>query len=232
MEDIMMEPKKKFSDDAFMPKGKKRLKKNMMLLGTVALIIVIVGLFLFAFMWGKKSVTGSVISEAARTSTGTAQKAATVELSSSDVVQKIILLRQYSNSRDLVNTAESVSGINKQIESVDIAELRAAWRNIVDCVFDKCADNAYVNMIDALSMMQIENQRNGAIHSVVETFKLWTGKNQLYFSDSLSQTNKLLIQLDNKDVNKAWQELVKCNGQCEGFSDLTISLIQEINQAK
>jgi hypothetical protein len=249
MERIMMDPapkgKARYSDD-FVPKSKRRFfsTRNIVVMTVAACLILVIGLLSYASLAGRKSFVGQTVLDVveqkgqATAGTGgaegagsTSQLNAEARVNSTGIINNIIMLRQYSNANDLVMTAEGVSKINKEIESFDIAELRSAWRNVIDCVYEKCADGSYLNMIDAVAMMEIDNRNNAAIHSLVETCKLWNGKNQLYFSDSLSETNKLLKELNNKKVDSEWKSLVSCNGQCPEFSDLSVELILAINGA-
>ncbi|MFH0978127.1 MAG: hypothetical protein V1837_02375 [Candidatus Woesearchaeota archaeon] len=201
---------------------------------TLAILIIAV-LAALSFVYFKQGgkITGNVIQE---TKTATVQntqaQVAEKHLAEpSELIAYILDLRDYSNSGDIVKIADSVSWLNQEVENYDAAEIKVGWQAIVGCAYQKCSDADYLSMIDAISIKQIAKNNNGLIHSLIETFNLWNGKNQVYFSDSLSTTNALITGLKNASVTAAWNNLVTCNGICETFSSQTLGLIKLINSA-
>lgn len=219
---------------------KPKKSSGMKTFWIVLLILVIAGALAFFYFKGGFGPTGGAVAETSKqpVSKAAGAGAATTPVlekhlaESTDVIENTLLLRQYSNEAATVKTAETVSWLNKEVENYDVAELRVAWQTIVGCVYQKCADNVYFSMIDAISMKLIARNNNEVIHSLIETFNLWNGKNQIYFSDSLAKTNSLIVSLKNQAVNNAWDDLVRCNGQCTEFSSKTLGLIKLINEAK
>ena len=145
------------------------------------------------------------------------------------LIQKIIDLRKLSKENNLVEIANKVTDINKEIESIKNPSINTNWQVIVGCVYETCSDAKFLALIDAASINDLKGT-NEVIHSIVETYNFWDGRNIIYFSQSLSNTNNLIEELNDKKISNSWDEVVKCNSKCDDFTDKIFNLIELINK--
>ena len=165
--------------------------------------------------------SGDVISSAA-------VSALPLKIDSKGTIKQIIALRKQSSSKDIVKIAESISLLNEKIRKTGNTASISAWQETTACVYDSCADYVYIKLMDAVAAADLNDKTNKVIHSAVETYMLWDGKNVIYFSESLDKTNKLIRDLNQPSINIIWDDIVQCNGKCASFSDKTITLIERI----
>jgi hypothetical protein len=245
MDDFSMDKrtKDKVFNEIIMDKQKpKKSSKGVKTFLVVALVVVILGALSFLVLRGALNPTGSAVADidksqktvkvadASKGVEGTVVEKYLAE--PADVIKNVLDLRGYSNAANTIKIAETLSWLNREIENYDIAEMKVSWQGIVGCAYQKCADSVYLSMIDTMSIKSIAKGNNDAIHSLIETYNLWNGKNQIYFSESLSRTNGLLTALKSSQVDNAWQELVACNGVCPEFAEKTFGLIKVVNSLK
>ncbi|MFH1511648.1 MAG: hypothetical protein ABIF10_08215, partial [Candidatus Woesearchaeota archaeon] len=138
--------------------NKHKSNSRVIAIGALA-VIIIVCLILLASLVDNKTPTGNAIVGTKEENQAQAKKI----LNSTDLISKVLKLRDYSNAGDLLLTAERVSLINKEMQNQNIAEIKASWQNIIDCVFDRCSDTTYMSMIDAISMLDDQSKKNAAI---------------------------------------------------------------------
>lgn len=208
----------------------------------IATFVVIAGAVTY-FGWfyesanSEKPSNSLVDSSAAKVSSaskngGTISSAAVSALSSKidskGTIKQIIALRKRSSSKDTVKIAESISLLNEKIRKASNTAVISAWQETTACVYDGCADQVYIKLMDAVAAADLNDKTNQVIHSAVETYTLWDGKNVIYFSESLDKTNKLVRELNQPSINIIWDDIVQCNGKCASFSDKTITLIERI----
>jgi len=142
-----------------------------------------------------------------------------------NLVRLIIELRTYSQNEDLINVAEVITELKaNNIISSPIA--RNPWQNIITCVYSSCEDKAYLDLIDVVVITQ-SNKDTELIHSIIETFNYWDGKNLLEFSESLTDTNQLIAKRSDA-LQLQWNSIVECNAECSEFTDQIISLIGKV----
>ena len=168
-----------------------------------------------------KSGSGDAISSAA-------VSALPSKIDSKGTIKQIIALRKQSSSKDTVKIAESISLLNEKIRKTSNTASISAWQETTACVYDGCTDQVYIKLMDAVAAADLNDKTNKVIHSAVETYKLWDGKNVIYFSESLDKTNKLVRELNQPSINIIWDDIVQCNGKCASFSDKTITLIERV----
>lgn len=157
------------------------------------------------------------------------ESSAVLAIDPKEIIKSIIKLREASRAKNLVNVANFISGLDESFKKINDPTTNMGWQNIVACVYEDCADNRYIELIDDVAILNLEQEKNTIIHSLMETYGLWDGKNLILFSNSLSKTSKLIEDKDDSVINKKWESVVECNGVCADFSERIITLINEIN---
>lgn len=150
--------------------------------------------------------------------------------STRSAVDSVIALSMKSASDDLVGVASSVRDLDLYIKNLGRDEVTVPWQRLLSCVYDGCTGKDFVNLIDALVVTDLDDLRNKAIHSLIETYNYWDGRNIVLFSKSLPQTNELIVSGFNTDIIAKWNEVIKCNGKCNDFNALVYQLIGMINK--
>ncbi|MBT4824774.1 hypothetical protein HN695_04105 [Candidatus Woesearchaeota archaeon] len=141
-------------------------------------------------------------------------------------VDKVLELRQATESRNTIEIAELVTDMNLYLE--DLEETRTLllpWQRLISCAYTGCDDTVFVAMIDAFATEDLNNKDHMTVHSVIETYNYWDGKNTVLFSGSLTTTNKLVLDNYNSEVISKWNEMIRCNGDCGEFNDMLFDLV-------
>ena len=168
-----------------------------------------------------KSGSGDVISSAA-------VSALPSKIDSKGTIKQIIALRKQSSFRDTVKIAESVSLLDERIKKMNNAAATTAWQETFSCVSEGCGDKIYIKLVDTIAVADSTDKNNKVLHSVVETYTLWDGRNTLESFKSIDATNKMIKELNQPSINIIWDDIVQCNGKCASFSDKTITLIERV----
>jgi hypothetical protein len=140
----------------------------------------------------------------------------------SSLIGEVLELRENS---DLVRTAQIVTRLDSH-QLMGSPVLKSAWQKLVGCAYDGCDDSAYLDMIETLCLLQ-PNANTVLIHSLIENYKLWDGKNVVDFSESLTRTNQLVAQRSESIRNK-WSDIVGCNAECSTFNDKMFDFIEAV----
>ncbi len=226
---MLQSKKKQFSDsvDIYDPKEKRNaLLKKSFLFGLP--IIAIIALFLL--FRGEGFPTGEVIS-GLNSSSGykDAQSFQTAQSQSSRLIEYIILLRKASIQEDVVKTAFYITKIEKLIKEMQSQEIVPAWQKAINCAYNSCDDKVFLELIDIAAISELDKGRNSIIHSLIRSASLWDGQNIVLFSESLTQTDKQIEEINSQSVSETWSKTISCNGRCSEFNDLVIDLIEKLN---
>ncbi len=170
---------------------------------------------------GSTSKSGDSVSAAAVSSLPS-------KMDTKGIIRQIIALRKQSSSHDTVKIAESISLLNEKIRKTNNAAAITAWQEATACAYEECADRVYIKLMDAVAAADLNDKTNRLIHSIVDTYMLWDGKNIIYFSDSLDKTNKGIKELNQPSITIIWDDIVQCNNKCASFSDKTVTLIERV----
>jgi len=141
-----------------------------------------------------------------------------------ELINEIINLR--SSQNDKLKIAEEISLINDKVTNADDPKITSAWQETLTCAYDNCNDE-YILLIDAVALHKLKDN-NKLIHSTIETYKFWDGKNPIYLSESISQTNELVLTYDDK-TKDLWKDILDCKGDSCNLEQKTIDLITKVN---
>ena len=141
-------------------------------------------------------------------------------------MDKVIELRQASKARDTIEIAELVTDMNLYLEGLEETRtLLLPWQRLISCAYTGCDESTFVAMIDAFATEDLHNTDHMTVHSVIETYNYWDGKNTVLFSESLTKTNKQVLDNYNSEVISNWNEMIRCNGECGDFNDQLFELV-------
>lgn len=168
-----------------------------------------------------KSGSGDAISSAA-------VAALPSKIDSKGTIKQIIALRKQSSSKDMIKIAESVSILDEKLRKLNNPSVLSAWQETASCVRDRCADVVYIKLINSVAISESNNKNNKIVNSIIETYFWWDGKNNIELFKSLTNTEKLVRELNQPSVNIIWDDIIECDGKCASFSDKTITLIERI----
>ncbi|MFH1439041.1 MAG: hypothetical protein ABIG89_00620 [Candidatus Woesearchaeota archaeon] len=141
-------------------------------------------------------------------------------------MNKIIELRKYSNEADLIKTADIISDLSLYLEMLeDDTNLMNSWQKIISCAYTVCDDYVYVDMIDVIATQDTRNTDHQTVHSLIETYNFWDGRNTVLFSESLTRTNKMITKNYNTEIVSKWNEMIRCNGGCDNFNNLLFDML-------
>ena len=166
---------------------------------------------------------GTAANGAAATST------ATTITSKAGALSSIIELREYNKVKKTIEIARMVTDISGYVDKVDNSQITNPWQTIISCAYEGCDDSSFVNMIDAIATTDMSATKNQAIHSLIETYNYWDGRNTVLFSGSITKTNKLILTNFGGSVIGKWNEMITCNGKCDNFKNNLFELIEMLN---
>ncbi len=149
-------------------------------------------------------------------------------VSTNEQLESILELRTESIKQNTIGLAKKISELESVLGDSKEANVRKNWENILGCVYIACQDKDYISLIDSVALTK-KNDKNVAIHSLIETYEFWNSNNVVYFSESLTQTDELIEKLDQEEISVMWQDIVDCNAKCQNFEEQIILTIKEIN---
>ena len=127
-------------------------------------------------------------------------------------IKKVLELRESSKQADTLKIANTVADLNLYLKGLGSAtNLLNPWQKVI--------------LLDAFATKDLTNADHQSIHSLIETYNYWDGKNTILFSTSLTKTNSLILDNYTPDTIGKWNEMIKCNGQCENFTPLLFELM-------
>lgn len=141
-------------------------------------------------------------------------------------MQKVLELRESSKQADTLKIANTVADLDLYLKGLGSAtNMFNSWQKVIACVYAGCDDLVYIDMLDAFATKDLTSADHQSVHSLIETYNYWDGKNTILFSTSLTKTNSLILDNYTPDTIGKWNELIKCNGQCENFTPLLFELM-------
>lgn len=201
----------------------QKSKPNYLLIGIIALIIILGTTYALT----SPSITGKVTN--AEQNIQTQEKNQNEEMQKTQeepqqimLIKELLMLKEASDQKKLIDIAKHYNKISEELKKPATIN---QWNEITDCVYQKCEEQKYISLIDTIASQNLQEQKNQEIHNLIQTYKLWNGKNQDQFSQALETTDTQLNQ--NEATKQTWQELINCNG-CKTMTTKTIQLIQQI----
>lgn len=144
-----------------------------------------------------------------------------------DIIKSIVNLRENSKVYEKSIIASQIVEINEYIEEINSDFVNNPWQETLNCAYSGCDDELYLRLINSI-VSEDDDTRSDLIHEIIQTALFWNSKNTLFFSQTLTNADKLIEELDDDIINQKWDSIIKCNGECEGFNDQIFSIIDII----
>lgn len=139
-----------------------------------------------------------------------------------DLIHKILFLRQSTNSNSLLDIAKTYNFLDQELTQTTHSGL---WRIVADCSYDVCEDKSYLNLIHSITLTS-NSKNHELIAKTINTAYLWQSRNEALFSESLTTTDNI-IRNDFEQKLSYWEDYLDCN--CPGEFEALFILINELN---
>ncbi|VVB81702.1 Uncharacterised protein [uncultured archaeon] len=146
-----------------------------------------------------------------------------------ELIYKTIDLRRAADPVDKANLISALDDLVAQSKSTDVKD---QWDRMMQCLSSTCPDEAFLDM-SLVTVATFENDvpESALLVNVIATSKYWgNAEHLLEFSKALSMANEQIQLLDDRKVEKLWQQIVECNNVCPEKNDLYFELIKTIVQ--
>lgn len=146
-----------------------------------------------------------------------------------ELIVKSIDLR---NAESPVDRADLITEIDDLVAAAKDEDVREQWERMLDCLRTSCPDEAYLDMtLVTVSSFENEVERSALLINVIATAKYWGREDQMLdFSKALSTANDQVEELGDRSVEKSWDAVVECNGECPEMFDLYFDLVKNVVQ--
>ena len=145
------------------------------------------------------------------------------------IIFKSIELRNATNP---VEKANLISSLDDLVASSKSQEVKDQWDRMMQCLPTTCPDEAYLDMV-LVTVAAFEKgiPDSALLINIIATSKYWGNADHLLeFSKALSIANDQIDKLNNRKAEKAWQQIVECNGTCSDKNSLYFDVIKAIVQ--
>lgn len=178
---------------------------------TLSFILITICFFLLLFILvkgtsffdNKTKITGNVKGITKSSSEETDENKNTEINNTEQFIKQILELRKNSNSKNVLRTAELFNKLEKEINN-NRTELKIYWIETYDCIYEKCEDNIYLDLIQEHS----SNKGYELIYYLIKLNKIWNKTLTVEFSEYLENTNKLITSSNNEKLKKEWNYLI------------------------
>jgi hypothetical protein len=145
------------------------------------------------------------------------------------IILKSIELRK---AADPVDRAGLISDLDDLVADSDSAEIKDQWDRMTKCLSTACPDEAYLDMVlVTVATYESDIPESALLINIIATAKYWGDPEHLLdFSKALSIANEQVAETENRKVEKAWEEIVKCNNSCPEKNDLYFDVIAAVVQ--
>ena len=146
-----------------------------------------------------------------------------------ELIYKTIELHKASEPVDRANLISSMDELVAESKSEEIQE---QWDRMMGCLTARCPDEAFLDMV-LVTVAQYEKDipESALLINVIATSKYWSKPDHLLeFSKALSMSNEQIRNLDNRKIEKIWEQIVSCKGVCPEKNDLYFDLIKAVVQ--
>ncbi|MBW2968974.1 hypothetical protein KY304_01635 [Candidatus Woesearchaeota archaeon] len=142
-----------------------------------------------------------------------------------NLIHSTIKLRD--NIEDPVVRAKAITDINSLVQELDNSGINEGWRAMAVCIPEGCSDDEYMNfIISAINEYPKDIEHGYIVKEIIKVHRFWgDSANVIEFSESLTESNKLITELHSSKAANLWNDIVSCNGECEEFDNLFFEMI-------
>lgn len=145
--------------------------------------------------------------------------------STGDLILNVISLRKAPT--DVVKRSTLISTTNEMISSLGNKRIKGDWDTLSECMQKGCTDIDYYNfLITVVTQKKVAN--GDLIYNLILVNKYWGTAEIIDFSQALTKVDKAVSDLGSREVTKAWQAIVACDGKCVEKDDLFFQMIKTI----
>ncbi len=142
------------------------------------------------------------------------------------ITNNIIKLRLANNPLD---KAKIISSTDNLVNKINNDDVKSQWSEIIDCVNKGCSDKKYFDFLIVLFNQYGDKlARSDLLLNLLAVERYWGTDEVITFSKAMSFVDDEISRSHSKSMKDKWDELVKCNNQCEKENDLFFELIQLI----
>ncbi len=157
-----------------------------------------------------------------------------VKVMSSEPPVKDIILKsiELKKATDAIDRANLISALDDLVAASKSSEVKDQWDRMTKCLGTACPDEAYIDMVlVTTAAFEKDLPESALLINIIATEKYWGNpENLLDFSRALSIANEQVQASENRKVEKAWEEIVKCNNACPEKNDLYFDVIAAVVQ--
>ncbi len=145
------------------------------------------------------------------------------------IIYKSIELRK---AADPVDRANLISNLDDLVAESDSAEVKDQWDRMTKCLSTACPDEAYLDMVlVTVAAFEKDIPESALLINIIATAKYWGDPEHLLeFSKALSIANEQVKESQDRKVENAWDDIVKCNNACPEKNDLYFDVITAVVQ--
>ncbi len=146
-----------------------------------------------------------------------------------EIIFKSIELRKATGPVDRANL---ISALDDLVAASKSSEVKDQWDRMTKCLGTACPDEAYLDMVlVTTAAFEKDIPESALLINIIATAKYWGNPEHLLeFSKALSIANEQVQASKNRKVEKAWEEIVKCNNACPEKNDLYFDVITTVVQ--
>lgn len=125
-----------------------------------------------------------------------------------------------------VAKARIIDDMDKNIGRVEEQEILDKWDELTNCLHAGCSDDALFDFILTIVISRPEEVPQAKLLAdVIVAGRFWGSNDVLKFSKAVTAANEAISQVNAKEIDKKWDEIVACDGKCQEKNDLVFDEI-------
>lgn len=145
----------------------------------------------------------------------------------------IIELRENYIQRKIIETAQKVSDIDEEINTMNNTKITNNWETITLCLAENCSEEDFIEFILTVILEKQEEISNGEIiEGLLTANKYWNTDNVVKFSKALTETNQNINLLNDATISETWFKIIDCNGICIEKEELIFEIIKLLSSKR
>jgi len=143
------------------------------------------------------------------------------------LILESVAIRSVGNNSVL--KAKIIDEMDNNIERIKNKETLDKWDELTGCLDAGCSDDVLSDFILTIVISEPNKVTNAKlIADIIVVGRFWGAGEVLKFSKALSSANDAISQINSKDIDKKWEQIVACNGTCPEKNNLIFDEIRMI----